>query len=257
MGIFNYDKKLLTGIKSGNFMDIVDLIIDFILGVWFLNKLSEEGLEEHFVFTLILIGIILYFIYLIVKLACRFLITSNIEKEKLEITINGLNMTFHERVLISETLKYVEIPWSKVKSAEAINNGFSLKNLNLLNLFTYKEEYKTIQIYTSNGLFKLFIENNNEAAELINSYINPQYENHQTENTNNYEQKQESNTQNQPTHKWMCECGKIITSTPCSYCGKGKTEEKVPNGYWKCMGCGEIISIEIEKCKCGFKKKHL
>lgn len=68
-----------------------------------------------------------------------------------------------------------------------------------------------------------------------------------------------------PTHTWKCECGKMISSIPCPYCGIGSPKEtkaeeqkqEVPTGFWKCMGCGEIISNDLEKCKCGFKKKNL
>lgn len=28
----------------------------------------------------------------------------------------------------------------------------------------------------------------------------------------------------------------------------------VPNGHWRCMGCGEILSNEINECTCGYKK---
>lgn len=37
-----------------------------------------------------------------------------------------------------------------------------------------------------------------------------------------------------------------------------KTEEfsppNVPDGYWRCMGCGEILPDDKDKCKCGYKR---
>ncbi len=61
--------------------------------------------------------------------------------------------------------------------------------------------------------------------------------------------------QSKPTHKWLCKCGKMITSTPCPYCGKGDDEkEKEPDrDCWKCMGCGKINSGDKKVCDCGCK----
>ncbi len=36
-----------------------------------------------------------------------------------------------------------------------------------------------------------------------------------------------------------------------------KNQEIIPDGYWKCMGCGDIVSSDVDECKCGFKRKYL
>lgn len=259
MKIFYYDKMLLTGLKAENVVDMVLMSLDLIFGIWVLNELSEEGYQRHFMFTLILFGIVIYFVCLSVKLAHRYLIVSNIEKEKLEITQTGLNMTFHEKVLSSESLKYAEVPWAKVKSAEAINQdtsrrGFKLSDLlplrELSDVFVDKKEYKTIRIYTSDGLFSIFIEKNNEAVKLINSYINPAKENNQTENANNYQQKQEEKKEKQTANKWVCECGALVYGFYCPMCGKKQKIQpaaKIEN----VKTVGEEPQQKSHVCKCG------
>lgn len=58
-----------------------------------------------------------------------------------------------------------------------------------------------------------------------------------------------------PVHKWRCMCGNMIAAYPCPHCGYGgEPKEEIPDGYWKCRGCGEYVSLEKEKCKCGYKR---
>ena len=28
----------------------------------------------------------------------------------------------------------------------------------------------------------------------------------------------------------------------------------IPDGYWRCLGCGEILPDDINECECGYRK---
>lgn len=168
MKIFNYDSKLLSSFNQANTIDAIAIIVDIIAFIWVYENPFEFGYE---LWRIILLGIILYAIYEVAKIYCKYLISQNIKRERLEITDNGINITYNEKVLLRESLKYVEITWEKVKYSQTIDHNVTLKSTNLIGLLTYREEYKTIQIYTSDGLFKIFIENSVEATDLINSKV--------------------------------------------------------------------------------------
>ena len=257
MKTFNCDKKLITSFKVSNGADIVGLIVDVIFFIYLYSNASEFGYDGIVLWYILLWAVIICAIFSGIKLYCRFLILGNIEKEKLDITEKGLNMTFNEKVLFSDSLKYVEVPWDTVKKAEKVDH--TTTKITLMDMFVYKTEYKTIHIYTTNGLFKLFIENSEEAVKIINTKTRDYCK----ENSSTYENPINQEAENKNTtnsivkiHKWMCECGNMITAYPCEFCGK-EEYEKVPNGYWKCKGCGELITIEQEECNCGFKRKYL
>lgn len=61
-------------------------------------------------------------------------------------------------------------------------------------------------------------------------------------------------------HRWRCDnCRNMISAYPCNHCGfdENKPQEIIPENCWKCMGCGEYVSLEKNECECGFKKQYL
>ena len=170
MKIFNYDSKLLSAFNHVNTIDAIAIIVDVIAFIWVYENPYDFGYE---LWRIVLLGIFLYGAYEIAKIYCKHLIAQNIKRERLEITDNGINITYNEKVLFRESLKYVEIPWEKVKYSQTIDHNVTFKNTSFIGLLSYREEYKTIQIYTSDGLFKIFIENSMEATNLINSKVQP------------------------------------------------------------------------------------
>ncbi len=62
------------------------------------------------------------------------------------------------------------------------------------------------------------------------------------------------------SHKWRCDCGKMIFTVPCPYCGRNEDnivkqnkQIKIEDGFKKCSGCGAIIPSYVNECVCGCK----
>lgn len=166
--IFNYDAKLLSGFKCANTVDILGIVFDIIF-FFYIYSNQYEFRYDYDLWRIILFGSILYIIYEIAKIYSKYLISQNIKRERLEITDNGINITYNEKILFRDSLKYIEIPWEKIRYAQTLEHNATLQNTSFIKLLSYREEYKTIQIFTADGLFKIFIENSFEAANLINS----------------------------------------------------------------------------------------
>ena len=166
--IFNYDAKLLSGFKCTNTIDILGIVFDVVV-LFYIYSNKYDFIYFYDLWQIIFFGGILYIIYEIAKIYCKYLISQNIKRERLEITDNGINIMYNERVLFRDSFKYIEIPWEKIRYAQALEHNATFQNTSFIKLLSYREEYKTIQIFTSDGLFKIFIENSFEAANLINS----------------------------------------------------------------------------------------
>ncbi len=61
-------------------------------------------------------------------------------------------------------------------------------------------------------------------------------------------------------HKWCCDCGAMIFTSPCPFCGKiydinvqQSKITQIDDGFKKCRGCGAIIPWYVKRCVCGCK----
>ena len=163
MKIFNCDKSIINGIKTLNLLDGICLIVGFVLGVIVLNEYSYLRIFANTEYMLIVLFLVLLLGYDLVKIIFRFIISGNLEKERLEITDNGLNMLFYEKLYSSESVKYAEVLWSDVKYAEAVDRKVSFRWVDIFKVSAYREEYRTINIYTKNSPFSEAVSKNQSA----------------------------------------------------------------------------------------------
>jgi len=228
MKIFNCDKSIINGIKTLNLLDGICLIVGFVLGVIVLNEYSYLRIFANTEYMLIVLFLVLLLGYDLVKIIFRFIISGNLEKERLEITDNGLNMLFYEKLYSSESVKYAEVLWSDVKYAEAVDRKVSFRWVDIFKVSAYREEYRTINIYTKNGLYRLCIENVFDAIAFINGKAGSD-----TVNPNNAQEDTKPEPQDAQNSK----------------------EIKMPVDFWRCANCGEINDSDITICKCGGKRR--
>lgn len=50
--------------------------------------------------------------------------------------------------------------------------------------------------------------------------------------------------------------GNITELALCEYCINGDENPVIPDGFWRCMGCGKLIPENETTCECGYKKGH-
>ena len=74
-------------------------------------------------------------------------------------------------------------------------------------------------------------------------YAEPQYQQPQYQQPQ-YQQPQQQPVNNQAgaVHKWRCECGNMISSTPCPFCGKGGAKTVDPQNE-------NVVMVELESFK--------
>ena len=200
--------------------------------IYLFSVFSNSRNDGKFVLLLILIVLVVFFIFSLLRIISKKSVMYNLEHEKLEITQDGLIMTYVQRLQNGESLKRIELSWEHIINAESITRQqFSFRNFNWSDLFTFNEEYKTIQINTTEGKYKLCIEFSLDAITLIN-------ENAQGRNEDVW-----------ALSTWICpNCNEVNKSNSrfCSKCGLAKepkpkkpsTQTIVPEASHKCT-CGE------------------
>lgn len=182
---------------------------------------EDEGLFYIFFMVIGGINVITGFASMVTAAVCKTCLMTNY----LEITDNKISGMVCKNLKDANSTEFFALAPEEVEKAELVTNN----------------PFYTLYIHTMHGSFKLCLEN--AAGALRNIESCQSGKGLVTEPASE-------------THKWLCKCGASISRWPCLYCGREGIEvEKVPDGFWRCMACGNLVSTRQNTCSCGGRYK--
>lgn len=231
MYTFGYDKNIIARLTRQRVFSGLTVIVAVFTGLWFLleyqdtSKTTREDFGPLIIVCMLIVagGVIGGFIGM---LQANFTI-ENLKKNRIELSNTAVSGMFCKKPESgNNTCEFFEIDMEDIRRVEVDP--------------TPKSIY-TLLIHTKYGTYRLCVERADYIVRQIENITNgiPLAE-----------------REHKTAHAWLCSCGGVISSWPCRYCGNTneKKEEQIPEGHWKCMGCGQFVPNETDTCQCGYSR---